>query len=309
MKLSKLMMSAVCLIGVQLSALSAGEGWKDCSSPCHQTRAPRCFDIDSCDVQYHLYADFLYWDVQKSDLALGRDAANELQYLNPEYDFGYRVGATAAWHNWDLGLKYTWLRNRTTGDIPDPVNDFEARFKFNLDVLDIEVGHTFCLNCGPVIFRPFVGAKLAWIDDRFDTRTVGNGFNNHIDFKGYGLYLGASGRWELCSYQMCDYNLPISLVMRGSTGILRSQFKQNVTNFAGAHSDLARQDAYIPVHEAYVGLDFAINGMCNNEISLQVGYEAQYWGWRGYSDFFGVDANDTSHLGMGGLVVRGGVSF
>lgn len=310
MKLSKLMMGVVCLVGAQLSALNAGEGWKDCNSPCHYEKAPRCFEMDNCDVEYHFYADFLYWDVQKSDLALGEDGEGNQHYLNPDYDFGYRLGACAAWHKWDAGVKYTWLGNHSEGDIPDLVNDFDATFKLNLNVVDIELGHSFCLNCGPIIFRPFVGAKLAWVKDHFNTLAGGgpNASDTHIKFNGYGIYLGACGRWELCNFQMCDYCLPISLVMRGSTGILRSEFKQsveaNIPDVGATTFTYQRQDVYTPVHEGYVGIDVAVRGLCDNEISLQLGYEAQYWGWRKYNDI-----TQTTHLGMGGLVLRGGVSF
>lgn len=322
MKLLRYAIAGLFALGLTATGLSANhparyDGW-DCCEP-----SPCCFETNACDVKYKIYGDFLYWDVAKTDLFTALDGTGTSQYLNPDYDYGFRIGAFAEWNRWDFGLRYTWYQNESTAAIPAPAGAaaVNARFKLETDILDIELGHAFRF-CSSATFRPFVGAKLAWIRDHYDnlvTATVNgvagvptgnnNGSNTKIDFHGYGLYLGACGRWELWTFDSCGMCMPIALVMRGSTGILRATFnhKRIVSAGAGATAAPANyddHDAYIPVHEGYVGLETSFDAYCGTDVFVQIGYEAQYWGWRKYND-----VSDTAHLGMGGLVVRTGLSF
>ena len=145
--------------------------------------------------------------------------------------------------------------------------------------------------------------KIAWIDDDFDKSDVLFGSDSKIDFEGYGLYIGTSARWELCSYSACDRDIPIALIARASTGLLRSEFEQDVEG--GESGDKGCECLYVPVHELYVGLDMSFCDLCGcGDAFFQIGYETQYWGWREYND-----DEDITHLGLGGMVLRFGLGF
>lgn len=320
MKLLRYAIAGLFALGLTATGLSANhparyDGW-DCCEP-----SPCCFETNACDVKYKIYGDFLYWDVARTDLVTGTDGARTTQYLNPDYDYGFRIGAFAEWNRWDFGLRYTWYQNESSARIPDALNNVQANFKLEADILDVELGHAFRF-CSSATFRPFVGAKLAWMRDHYDTLRVttagdgagipsGNptGADTKIDFHGYGVYLGACGRWELWNFDSCGMCMPIALVMRGSTGILRAQFNHKRAvgtgpNTAVRPENYGDHDCYIPVHEGYVGLETSFDAFCGTDVFFQIGYEAQYWGWLKYND-----NSDTSHLGLGGLVVRTGLSF
>ncbi len=219
------------------------------------------------------------------------------------YDWGYRLGGIARWKNWDLGFRYTSLcteYSRSSADSDD--DDDKEKFNFDYDVFDIELGYSCCLPCGPMTFRPFLGVKMAWIDDEFKSDSA-RGFDKaKIEFDGYGLYIGSSARWELCSYCACDRDIPIALIARASTSILRGEFEQDVED---GGNDRDCRCIYVPVHDLYVGLDFTFCDLCGcGDAFFQIGYETQYWGWMEYNE-----KDDTAHIGMGGMVLRFGFGF
>lgn len=295
MKFLKWTIALALLCNVQMGFAQNRNACDPCD-PCATSNSCSLCDIDFCDVEYSVYADFLYWKVSKGDLNMGQDDGKE-EYFNPDYDCGYRLGAVARYNNWDLGVRYT---SYWTDDKKSKGSSGDAKFDFDYDVVDIELGYSCCLDCANATIRPFAGAKLAWIDDDFD-KSDKDGSDTKIDFRGYGLYLGASGRWDLCSFDVCDRSIPIALVGRASTGILDAEFDQDVEDGGG---DRKEECLFVPVHDAYLALDLTFCDLCGIDANLQLGYEVQYWGWREYND-----DEDITHLGLGGLVLRFGASF
>lgn len=266
--------------------------------PCATTTECNLCDFNACDVKFSAYADFLYWEVCVGDLTF-EEVESITTYQNPNYDCGFRLGAVAAWKNWDLGIRYTSLNVTHERDFEH--SSGSAKFKFDSDVVDIELGYHCCLGCEGFSLNPFVGTKLAWIDQVHDREERGNS-KNTMDFCGYGLYTGFNTRWELCSFSACGNSTPIALVTRASTGILRSELKSK-QEFDSAN-EKKKLCFIVPVHEAYVGLDFSFCNFSCFDANLQLGYEIQYWGWHEDSS-----TSDITHLGMDGLVLRFGASF
>jgi len=298
MKFSKWILGAALLFSTQAASVQGKNACDPCD-PCAVKNPCDLCEIDFCDLKYDFYVDALYWEVCKGDLNVGRNHHDHQEYLSPEFSWGYRLGGAASWRNWDLGFRWTSLNNKTSSEYAYLRHE-RAKFHFNYRVLDVELGYTCCMDCGPFSFRPFVGGKFAWIKDHFDKESGGEA-NSRIKNKSEGLYIGSSAKWELCKYTTCDRTIPISLVARASAGVLRSKFTQEVEDGNG---DIDKEHIYMPYNDVYVGLDFAFCDMCGWDAFFQVGYEAQHFGWRQYNH-----REHTTDLGLGGLVLRFGADF
>ena len=300
MKLFKYLTAVVLLVGAN-SAFARG-GCEPCE-PC----APTCnsgglCDMDLCDMTYSAYVDYLYWQVNRGGLSFGDSSSSSSssssscgqRFHCPDYDSGYRLGVVAHYKNWDFGVRYTSLcTDIKIGREDSCESSHHDKYSFDYRVCDIELGYSCCL-CGDFTLRPFAGAKLAWIDEKLHFDGCYKFDNNS-----YGLYIGFEGRWNICNFSSCGYDIPVSLVTRGTTGVLRSSFK-----YGDYHC--GKECLYTPYHDAFAGLDFTYSGCGSCDMNLQVGYEIQYWGARSaFEDcFYGAH-----HLGLGGLVVRLAANF
>ncbi len=301
MRFSKWILGAALLFSVQIVTAQSRQVACNSCDPCAVSNLCDLCNIDFCEVEYDFYVDALYWEVCKSDHQIGEDNSGKQKYLNPDYDWGYRIGGIARWNSWDLGFRYTSFCTKDSKSSADSSPPDKEKFEFDYDVFDIEFGYTCCLPCGPMSFRPFLGVKMAWIDDDFESDSARNFSVGEakIDFEGYGLYIGASARCDLFSYCVCDRNIPIALVARAGTGIIRGEFEQDVSG-----GDKDRRCIYVPEHDLYVGLDFTFCDLCGWDAFFRIGYETQYWGWLEYGE-----DDDTAHIGFGGLVLRFGAIF
>lgn len=246
-----------------------------------------CNPRDMCfsDLKFDLHADYLYWKVCRGDL--NYDDCCDAKYINPDYDSGFRLGGRAYYECLDLGIRYTYYYNSKSKK--------GGKYWIDYDVVDIELGYTLCWDCKDLSIRPFLGAKLAWIDEKYDEPKSSE--DDKIDFKGYGLYIGSEGHLALCN--VCDQTL--SLVARGCLGILDGRFKVDRKHA----SDFKKDCLYIPYLEAFAGLEFGLCSYCDVDADLMIGYEVQQWG-----DFREFDTrDDLESLGLGGLVVHLNLSF
>jgi hypothetical protein len=313
MKLFK-WLTAVVLLGTAQMAQSAPTK----CGPCYTNPSCNICDISFCEVEFSAYVDVLYWHSRHGGLT---DQFYMVDSLCPDYDWGYRLGAAASWNGWDLGLRYTSFKNKSNTKVKDPdplVQDnppyTKISYKLDLQVLDLEAGRTCCLR-GGITLRPFAGAKFAWTDSKvkrelFPAPAATSPLTTHkyaLDFEGQGIYVGMDWRWPLFTMSACERDIPVAFVSRISTGILDGDFKHAYTLNEGEtneDSDSFTQCRVIPVHELYIGLDFRVCDILCMDTFFQVGYEAQYWGWNELST-----TGDTSHLGMGGMVLRFGTHF
>lgn len=276
--------------------------------PCGTTSSCDICDIDFCDMNFSAYIDALYWHVCSGDTEreISPDEGEDFIHQHDNgWDWGFRIGANAQWNCWDFGLRYTQFDSNSKENfyLGTEESDIESEFDFKYKVVDLELGRS-CCACDGLTIRPFAGAKLAYID--VDHRNLDDDdVEVDMDYEGYGLYIGLSTRWELCSFCMCDRDIPLALISRFSTGIMDSTFKQSVDGDSDLSVDSIKDCLFVPVHELYLGLEFRLCDIfCGNDGFFQLGYEAQYWGWREYDN-----SDDITHLGMGGMVMRFGANF
>lgn len=270
--------------------------------PCGTTSSCDICDIDFCDMDFSVYIDALYWHVCSGDTEreISPDFGNNFSHQHDnDWDWGFRIGAAAKWNCWDLGLRYTHFDSNTKElfYLGTEEDDLVSEFDFKYKVVDIELGRS-CCACEGLTLRPFAGVKLAYID--IDHKFLEEDTNVEMDYEGYGLYLGLSSRWDLCSFSVCDRNIPMAFVSRFSTGVMDSTFDQ----YERIDEYGYKECLFVPVHELYLGLEFRLCDLCGAEGFFQLGYEAQYWGWREYNT-----QDDITHLGLGGMVLRFGANF
>lgn len=278
------------------SAQSAfsGEACDPCD-PCNTTTECDLCNVSFCDMEFELYVDALYWHANAGSWYPESDDA-----LCPDYSWGWRIGGSAYWNTWDFGFRYTSLNSSSDITIGSGESFTNYKKKVDYQVFDLEVGRACCI-CDGIMFRPFLGGKFADIES---SRTVSGSEDFFVrkKFEGEGLYVGFDSRWQICSFNVCDRSIPVALVSRVSTGVMDGDFKEHGNDGGDLFDEKDCQ--FVPVHEVYAGLEFRLCDLCGVEGFFQLGYEAQYWGWRE------LDASeDISHLGLGGLVMRFGANF
>ena len=293
--LSYLLASAFALT---TSAVSADYACDPCD-PCYTVPSNACV-VDEC-CGFEAYVDALYWHVCSGDV--DRDVGSQIETLDPDYEWGWRLGGIYHNNSWNLGFRYTWFSSKTEENFY-PVGlgpqEFQTIYDFKYRVFDLELSKDCCL-CSGMVFRPFVGGKFAQITvDTYGLNTQDALIN--MNYEGRGLYLGFENRWEFCNFTSCGCNIPLALITRLSTGVMYSDFNQSGDLDS---VDRLKDCQFIPQHEVYVGLELGFDGViCDTDGFLQMGYESQYWGWRDYNS-----DEDITHLGLGGLVLRFGLAF
>jgi hypothetical protein len=301
-------LTAAVLLGVTQMAQSSPAQCNPCYSDAFRNGCENNF----CEVEYKAYVDALYWNTRHGDSFCG------------DYNWGYRIGAAASWSGWDLGMRYTSLKNSTRRADDSPVEEEfftleNLRLSQNIDfqILDAELGRSCCVFYG-LTLRPFFGVKFTWIDTqtKFNAEIIGTETplmstfeaQDSVYLKGKGLYIGFDSRWKMCSFDLWGNNVPLAFVTRASTGILKADFdvKFSITIFEGTDfpivDSFSSDRHYVSIHELYAGLEFRFCKVCNVDALMQIGYEAQVW-----QAFNKVES--TSHQGIGGLVLRFGAGF
>lgn len=271
-----------CLVGIGL--VQAAYASDDCGSGC-------------CGYSGGVYADLLYWKVCTNDLDFDvsyNDEETLTKYLQPSYEVGYRLGGFVSCEPWDLGVRYTSLDSKTSKKFEYFSEENKFTHRFDLDMVDIEAGYLMSCHCDSSSFRPFFGAKLAWVKDikkkdPFEEKETG-------DYSGYGLYLGT----EIDFPFWCQ----TSIVTRGSVAVMEGELKCKRKS-ENSFNDSKRKGEciYHPIVEAFLGLNYDYTCSCY-EGSCLIGYETHWWGWRELDS-----SSDAGHLGFGGLTLRLGFGF
>lgn len=235
-----------------------------------------CDPCNSCDYgcnwNFNFSADYLYWKPSRSDLVREGDS------VCPDYHSGVRAAVFLPICCWDVGARYTYFQTKNS--------KHDRKYGIDLDVVDLEAGFTWSLDCAEVNFRPFAGCKLAWLNEKFD------GYK--VRLKAGGLYLGTGADWHI--WDMCDTS--VALVTRVAFGALDGVHHVE-------YNDKVRECWFIPYYEVFAGLSFNMGDFCGINPDVLIGYEAQSW-----NDLREFDShNDLGSLGLGGLVVRLGVGF
>ncbi len=239
-------------------------------------------------MSYTVYGDLLYWDVRRTDLDY-QGKNYDRKYVNPDYDFGWRIGATLYCDCWDFGIRYT---SYDQSESKKDVDKDKVKYDIDYDVVDLEFGYKCCFNCKDVNFRPYLGVKLAWIDEVFrDGGGEGNDKGSH-DMDAYGLYLGMEGRWAFCD----NY----AFVVRGSFGIMDAEIDNDDEESKRKHEDI-----YVNYDNIFVGLDVSLCDRFCYDSNFLIGWEME--NWKSVKRF--EDSDAIANLGLGGLVVRFALNF
>lgn len=230
-----------------------GDSYNDCNSCCDPC------DIDWCGG-WTISADWIYWKARKCDLGYAVSDANgysprgKIYGVQPDYQSGFRVAVFKSFCNWDLGVRYTYLRPCDSdhlsgglyrevapaygGILVDGATSAKAKFDLRLDIVDIEMSSGWKAWCD-FSHRTFFGVRLSRIDQTFAVLYGGtiptsipatDAYKATTDMKAYGLYAGKEGMYDLCS--MCDCG-SLGLFGSASIGALYASFDQQ-TYFASA---------------------------------------------------------------------------
>jgi hypothetical protein len=258
--------------------------------PCQTEAQPFCYEYADpgdylyCGLRFTPYADYLYWQMCRSDLDF-TDSSNNVFFLNPDYQSGWRVGFTAAQGRWDAGARYTSICFTETAFS----NETQATFSADWEIADFEAGYAISLECDSILLRPFAGAKLAWLNESFERGTQESNLRKN-NFNGCGPYAGIEAGYFLCEFNLCNFCIPAALKGKADIAILNSRSRKD---------ECPRHDCfYAPVFEAQAALEFG-GRKCSGVIPYAlIGYEVQSWLAKGFAP------NQTANLGIGGLVVR-----
>ena len=170
----------------------------------------------------------------------GLNTLVDASFVNPDFkwDFGFKVGLgyNTTCDGWDFGVEWTWYRgkanNTSESETSDnttilPIwsafapkqgltlyaSDVESNWKLELNMIDIELGREFWTS-KYLTMRPFVGLRIAYIDQTFQIDHKGgswtsnssakgsqNTANNYVsinnDFHGVGVRGGFDTLWNL----------------------------------------------------------------------------------------------------------------
>jgi hypothetical protein len=193
--------------------------------------APARIDVrGSWDVYFT--GSYIYWQPSEENLELGISNASAAVALpvngnvvdmNFKYKSGFQValGIFSDLNNWDALAQYTWLTGRHSsrangpqdgGLIPfwgHPANketsvaSGKSRWRLNIDFLDLNLGLS-CYVGTRLTFRPFFGARAAWIDQKYKatytpggTAVVPYQIRNTTTSWGLGPEVGLDTSWLL----------------------------------------------------------------------------------------------------------------
>lgn len=272
------------LIGLAL--LFSAPTYADSCNPCgsNDSCGSSCdpCDMSLCDYEYSAYVELLYWHPCRNGLNYAD--GDHTRYVDTGYDLGYRLGGFVHGDCGDLHVRYTSFDNNYSSSH----GENHGKYDLNLDVIDIELGANLSFCCDNLHLRPFVGTRLAWVEEKI----TANGDSNSIDHDAYGIYVGAEAHYNLCG--------SLSLVARGDFGILHADLDHNY------HNGTSRDDEchYVYTNDLFVGLEYDLCDICGWDTSVSAGYEVVHFGLR--ED----DQNDDlARLGLGGLTARFSVDF
>ncbi|MCI0381676.1 MAG: Lpg1974 family pore-forming outer membrane protein [Chlamydiae bacterium] len=299
-------------------------------------------------VDLYVTADFIYWTAREDNLGYvvstgqvnnGASSATARGGVHhPDWKFrpGFKValGMNFEHDGWDSKIEYTWNRWRRISDSTTPsgtkllldtliaVNDdpfsispvtrASARWRFNLNVLDWELGRNYYIS-RYLMLRPHFGFKGTWGRQRFNTTFNGlTGADAHVKtsrwrmpYWGIGIRAGLDTAWHFTK----SFSLFGEIAFTG----LWEQFKprrhdvdQNIVT--GLFTSLFNVDYEFhtikPIIEWIIGLRWETWFSDDNyHFGIEAGWEEQWWG--GQNQFFRLTTeSDWGDLVMQGLTVK-----
>ncbi len=246
--------------------------------------APARIDVrGSWDVNFT--GSYIFWQPSEENLELGisNTSANvalpingHVVDMNFKYKSGFKVamGIFSELDNWDALAQYTWFTGRHSsrsngpldgGVIPfwgHPANTAtsilsgKSRWRLSVDFLDLNLGRS-CYVGTRLTFRPFFGARAAWIDQKYTVSYVPGGtvfspyqIRNTTKSWAIGPEVGLDTSWLLgygirftgkaeADLLFTRYNLRMKEQNSAGSSILAVNLRQNHLYYLRPHVDLS----------------------------------------------------------------------
>lgn len=254
------------------------------------------------------------------------------------YEPGFRVGLSRDFAGTGVDAKVVYTRLHTSftdravapdGGVlvatlvhkPDKIEALiaDARFDFDYDVVDLEVGQTFQAGGSHVDVRIFGGARFASIDQEIRATYQGQDFDGgdadrtevimDVDLTGVGPRIGAGAAWDVGSGFSVFGHTAASLLV---ADIDASTFEKRVG--AKVRLDIGQdfEPRVIPVAELSLGLGWTRHYSELSALTLEAGYQVE--NWFNVVDPLMIDAtskrahldkNTATDLSLDGFFVRG----
>ncbi len=250
------------------------------------------FQAPKSDVYFT--AEYLLWRTRQEGMEFATSKS-----VRFGFDSGFRFGfgVHLPYDGWDTYVNYTWFspvhsQNKHGSFYPlflfegagsqgSSVAEAHARWKLELNVLDVEIGRVYHLS-KTLIFRPFVGIKGAWIDQHAHIHyaggfiPAGQTFRTHFenDFKGAGPLLGIESNWEM--------GAGLSLFGDLSTAIIVGHFDNEQEQLQLDNAEVVDLNSAFnlvsPFLQMIAGLAWDLNFSKDRyHVGLRAGFETQFW--------------------------------
>lgn len=233
-----------------------------------------------------------------------------------DWDFGFKVGVgyVTTCDSWDIGVLWTWYRGRANDHIERErednaslmplwsgfasaagsilfATDIETHWKLQLNLIDIELGREFWTS-KYLTLRPFVGLRIAFIDQDFEIRHKGGSwsafgsvpaqiaYNDQVDlrndFKGVGIRAGLNTVWNVgCGWGIYG-NLAGSIVY----GRFYISHDEDIREATAPHDKISILDYDYSFRASRAMLDLGLGVQwhsmfcdCQYGFTFQIGYE------------------------------------
>ena len=276
---------------------------------------------------WFITVDVLYWkpDVSGTEFAYTENNPS-IQYpikgrtkeIDFSWDWGFRAGLgyNFCFDSWDLYAEYTYFSNGSSkstsggcnssvvplrGGICNPSNGAvfnasraKAQFDFDFNSIDLNLGRNYFVS-HYLSFRPFFGAKTAWIDLQQTTRYCGGHSGSFCgvpvlalgpntlkikedsDFWGIGPEVGFNSKWHLAK----GFSFFADTIGALLYGFFDVDHKEKYTAIDNTRIKLSGNvHKMIPTAQIFAGVAYDIFFDCDRQhFGFRVGYDGQYW-WR-----------------------------
>jgi len=266
---------------------------------------------DIMSDEWFVFLEPLYWYQRTNGTAFAYSnhtllTSVPLKGRTKDIDFGWswgiRVGGgkNIDYDKWDLSASFLYYSNHVSGTaksgqastliplrgaIITQTGVTHAKSSYALDFynLDVELGRHYYVSA-KLSFRPFIGGKSAWIDQRQMIRYTGGSLalntahvKDYCDYWGVGTKGGVNTRWFIGNGWHIDALIAGALLY----GYFDIEHCERVTPSPLDHIKLEdNKHRFVPMIQWRLGLSWgSYFNRKQNYLNLSAAYEGMYW-WR-----------------------------
>ncbi len=252
-------------------------------------------------------------DIEERILELNNLIDAEYETPDFKWDWGFKIdlGYNTTCDGWDFGVVWTWYRGKANDHIEAAIDDnhtliplwsafstimgsvlyatnIETHWKLQLNLIDIELGREYWTS-KYLSFRPFVGLRIAFIDQNFEIQHRGGSwsefqtipaFNDEVDldnnFKGVGVRAGFDTVWNFG----CGWGLYGNLAAAIVYGRFSLDHDEHNRKASSPHDKIKILEAEESFHASRAMLDLALGIQwaslfcdCQYGFTVQLGWE------------------------------------